>query len=118
MMKNWLVIVVMVPLSACTSAARPVAASAGGAGIVSNQQSTSAGTAPIEEATLIKEGYRREIHQGEVLFCRSETLTGSRFSSNVCQSKEQIEAREAAARRAMGAVRPDTTCALPKSSCN
>src|SRR6266702_2066108 len=36
------------------------------------------------------EGYKPEIHNGEVLFCRKEVLVGSRFDKKICNTADQL----------------------------
>ena len=43
-----------------------------------------------EEKELLAGGYKLEIRGNENFFCRQEVLAGSKFSSRVCQTSEQI----------------------------
>jgi hypothetical protein len=48
-------------------------------------------------------GYKPELHNGEILFCRKETVVGSRFDQKICNTSDQLEnvantAREQAAK--------------------
>jgi hypothetical protein len=62
-------------------------------------------TDPVAEAQLKRlraAGYKPELHNGEILFCRKETLVGSRFDQKICNTSDQLEntavtAREQAA---------------------
>jgi hypothetical protein len=41
--------------------------------------------------SLVKEGYRAQLRQGQVFYCRSEPVTGTMFHSKVCRTRAQIE---------------------------
>jgi len=43
-------------------------------------------------------GYKPEVHDGSVVFCRNETKTGSRFERRVCTTAHLLEQQMAAAR--------------------
>lgn len=43
---------------------------------------------------LIKRGYRARLSRGEIVYCRVEPVTGSRFESLNCQSEEQLKRME------------------------
>jgi hypothetical protein len=66
---------------------------------------------------LIQAGYQRQMRQGRVVYCRVETVTGSRFSSTVCASKEQVQANWEAAQRQLQGQRVNADCTLVKASC-
>jgi hypothetical protein len=40
---------------------------------------------------LIKHGYRARLNRGQIVYCRVEPVTGSRFESLNCQSEEQLQ---------------------------
>ena len=40
---------------------------------------------------LIKRGYRARLNRGQIVYCRVEPVTGSRFESLNCQSEEQLQ---------------------------
>lgn len=42
--------------------------------------------------SLVKEGYRAQLRQGQVFYCRSEPVTGTMFHSKVCRTEAQVEA--------------------------
>ena len=46
-------------------------------------------------AGKIPSGYRRETRNGKELFCRNETMLGSRFPQKTCYTREQIEKTQA-----------------------
>jgi hypothetical protein len=64
------------------------------------------------DATLLKEGYQPATYHGQMVYCRVENPTGSRFSRKVCLSVEQIHAREQNVKDVLGTVRSDTSCAM------
>jgi hypothetical protein len=44
-----------------------------------------------EEKNLLAGGYKLEIRGNENYFCRMEVLAGTKFTSRVCQTSEQIK---------------------------
>jgi hypothetical protein len=51
-------------------------------------------TDPEAEAQLKRlraAGYKPEVHNGEILFCRKETVVGSRFDQKICNTSDQLE---------------------------
>jgi hypothetical protein len=55
----------------------------------------SANDAPAGSAVdpgLIKEGYRASRRQGRVLYCQTQTVTGTKFANTVCMTAAQIQA--------------------------
>ncbi len=52
----------------------------------------------VNDQDLLKQGYKPVTMRGELHYCRKETLTGSRFSSQVCLTLEQIKALQSQAR--------------------
>jgi hypothetical protein len=64
-----------------------------------------------------KEGYHLSSFHGQRLYCRTESITGTRFTSQVCLTEAQIQAREQNARDTLNRVIPDSTC-LRSSACN
>lgn len=77
-------------------------------------EATQAVAAP-GDAELAQAGYQRQMRQGRVVYCRVETVTGSRFSSTVCASKEQVQADWEAAQRQMQGPRLNADCSLTKT---
>jgi hypothetical protein len=43
------------------------------------------------EASLIKQGYHLVRRNDQVIYCRSEMITGTTFTSSVCMTQTQIE---------------------------
>jgi hypothetical protein len=72
--------------------------------------------APASDADLLREGYHPAMHRGQRMYCRADSVTGSRFSEKTCLTAEQIRQQERAAKDILGTVRPDATCAQMK--CN
>jgi hypothetical protein len=68
-------------------------------------------------AELLRAGYRPEMRRGQLVYCRVETVTGSRFAATVCATREDIEAQQAAVRKDLGTSRVDTSCSVSKN-CN
>ena len=73
----------------------PAAASAH----TSTAAATATGTASATNApaggdpdpALVKEGYRVVRRQGTILYCQTQTVTGTKFASTVCMTAEQIQ---------------------------
>jgi hypothetical protein len=55
---------------------------------------------PAVNENLVKEGYRPSMRNGQLMYCRTEQPTGSRFTTQVCQNEAQILAAERWARDA------------------
>jgi hypothetical protein len=60
-----------------------------------NSQSASA---PPKDDSLMS-GYDRVIVQGHPVYCRREATPGSRVTSRVCRTREELEAEQAAAKQ-------------------
>ena len=39
---------------------------------------------------LLRQGYHTTVRSGQLFYCRSQALTGTRFKSNVCMREEEI----------------------------
>jgi hypothetical protein len=63
-----------------------IAATATGTG-----SATNATTGSAVDATLVKEGYRVVRRQGKILYCQTQTVTGTKFGNTVCMTAEQIQ---------------------------
>jgi hypothetical protein len=69
----------------------------------------------VVNADLLKQGYRTGLRHGQLVYCRTEQLTGSRFKSEVCLSEGQVLDEQRRARDTMTAPRR-TQCLGPE--CN
>ena len=79
----------------------PAAASTSTATTATATGTASAATAPTGSAVdpslakvdpaLIKEGYRAVRRQGKILYCQTQTVTGTKFGNTVCRTAEQIQ---------------------------
>jgi hypothetical protein len=80
--------------------------------------SPAAGAAPklAVDPDLVKRGYSPAIYNGQRVYCRTETVTGSRFTQKVCMTAERIKEAEKLGKDFMNAPRTDTECAVTK--CN
>lgn len=73
------------------AASTPATTGATGAG------TASAAAAPAGSAVdpaLIKEGYRVVRRQGKVLYCQTQTVTGTKFGNTVCRTADEIHEEE------------------------
>jgi len=69
---------------ATTDTPAPAAASSAGAGAAMD-----AATSGVD-ANLVKEGYRVVRRHDQILYCRSQSVTGTLFASTVCLTASQI----------------------------
>ena len=60
---------------------------------------------------LLKEGYKVQTYHGQLMYCRTQEITGSYLTRKVCLTAEQIRARTENAREIMDTRRSDTSCA-------
>ncbi len=73
-----------VPAAASTLTAAGAAAATGTA---SAANATAGGDVDL---ALVKEGYRAVRRQGKILYCQTQTVTGTKFASTTCATAEQI----------------------------
>jgi len=50
---------------------------------------------------LVRQGYHAAQRHGQVVYCKEQPVTGSRFTTNVCLSAEQLKDREQRMREEM-----------------
>ena len=68
---------------------------------------------------LLKRGYRVQYRRGEVVYCRAEAITGSRLTSTLCRSAQQIKEDEQRAREVLGPAGVQRASGCPAGmSCN
>ena len=73
-----------------------------------NTSAVSPGTAPAApavaasevDATLVKAGYSVMKRHGEVLYCRTEVITGQRIGTRICLTAAQIQGEQQNATKA------------------
>jgi hypothetical protein len=100
---------VLIPLAlaaACSSqapatrpAAAPQSAATPAAPTTPATPATAATGAPpaasaVPNKDLLSHGYRMTTIKGQVVYCRSESVTGSAFKNSVCLTEEQIRAQQ------------------------
>jgi len=72
------------------------------AAAISGEATAAPGDAPMPtEESLRTQGYKMVKHGDQTLFCRRDALTGTRFSSTVCLTAEEIRDQQARAARMM-----------------
>ena len=54
-------------------------------------------------------GYKPEIHDGNVVFCRKETIMGSRFDKKVCTTAHLLEEQMAQAQDTVSTAQRNMT---------
>lgn len=86
-------------------------ASTGGTTVAAAMQSTTSATTP--DPSLVHRGYKPSMRNGQLYYCRSEDLTGSRFPKVVCQTADQIKQQEENTRDTLGTTRPQGPCVGP-----
>lgn len=109
------------PPGTVTPAAEPFAASPASPPAVAAAAATSPDVAPATSShkpdpELLKQGYRVQTYHGQLMYCRTEEITGSVLTRKVCQTAEQINGRTESAREIMNTRRSDTSCGQMK--CN
>jgi len=89
------VVVAQVPAAASTSTSTAAAAATGTASAAAATTDSAAdpSLAKVDPA-LIKAGYRVVRRQGKILYCQTQTVTGTKFGSTVCATAEQIHESE------------------------
>jgi hypothetical protein len=84
------VLVSQVPAAANTSAATTATAT-GTAAAATAPAGSAADPSPAKaDPALIKEGYRVVRRQGKILYCQTQSVTGTKFGNTVCRTAEQI----------------------------
>ncbi len=74
-----------------------------------------AGQPPVNQE-LVKAGYAPNMYKGQLVYCRSEAVTGTTFRSKVCQSEAAIKDREQKTRDEINSVHPRAE-ACPNRAC-
>lgn len=81
--------------AAAPSASAPAAASTASTNQAAAEEAAKAAEVSSKEKHFMSEGYRPEMHNGEKIFCRKESVLGSRLASQkICGSIDQLEAAE------------------------
>jgi invasion protein IalB len=111
------VIVLAVLCTACSTTRTPpdaghpssplVAASAPGAAPAMSGAPAAVAPAAQDQVDpeLIKQGYRAGHHNGQVVYCKEQGSTGSRFTSDVCLTADQLKEQQRRAREEMQRIR-------------
>ena len=89
------------PASALADAAGPAASptAAGTATASGEKPPASTADTSAEQAKLLKsQGYKSEVVRGQTVYCRSESATGTRFTTKTCASVAEIARRAAESR--------------------
>src|SRR5262249_46012793 len=77
-----------------TTAARPDAPMTAVSGATTGTATPAAGAGAGVDATLVKEGYRVVRRHDQILYCRSQSVTGSLFASTVCLNASEIASQK------------------------
>jgi mRNA-degrading endonuclease toxin of MazEF toxin-antitoxin module len=82
----------MVACSSQSQNTKPAVVVARAPAAASAATAATAGAAdPEVDPALIKEGYRVVRRQGKILYCQTQTVTGTKFGNTVCRTAEQIQ---------------------------
>jgi hypothetical protein len=88
------VAVAEVPAAAGTSTSATAATATAGTATAAAATGAAAATNPAAgdvDPALVKEGYRVVRRQGKILYCQTQTVTGTKFGNTVCRTAEQIQ---------------------------
>ncbi len=102
---RWAVLVTLLMLCGCvagppastppnevTTAISPPAATTPARSANANSSTDNANL--VVNQTLLKRGYQPRRFKGQLKYCRTQVLTGTRFSNTVCLTQEQISATD------------------------
>jgi hypothetical protein len=73
--------------------------------VANAQAPTSAAQTTVEDKRLIAQGYTLKMSNGTKVFCRLETMAGSRFQHSVCSTASEIRQRQESAQDAFDPAR-------------
>jgi hypothetical protein len=76
--------------AATATAATATAGTATAAAATGAAAATNPAAGDVDPA-LVKEGYRVVRRQGKILYCQTQTVTGTKFGNTVCRTAEQIQ---------------------------
>ena len=80
-MKLTLLFCVAAAVAGCTSAPKPAAPTA----------ANSPATAAAVNQSLVSRGYKATTYRGQLVYCRTEKVTGSQFSHKTCLSEADLK---------------------------
>jgi len=80
--------------TASTAAAGSAATAAGTASAANASGSATDPSAPKIDPALIKAGYRAVKRQGKILYCQTQSVTGTKFANTICMTAEQIQEQQ------------------------
>jgi len=95
------------PVAAPTPGGALASAAVPGSAVASSSTAVSAPAAALVSAQdgvdpeLVRQGYHAAQRHGQVVYCKEQPVTGSRFTTNVCLSAEQLKDREQRMREEM-----------------
>jgi hypothetical protein len=85
------VAVAQVPAAASASISATATTATGTASATAAPPGSADPSVPKVDPALIKEGYRAVRRHGKILYCQSQSVTGTKFDSTVCMTAEQIQ---------------------------
>jgi hypothetical protein len=84
------VVVAQMPAAASASISATAAAATGTASATAARPGSPDPGVPRVDPALIKAGYRAVRRQGKLLYCQTQTVTGTKFANTTCMTAEQI----------------------------
>jgi hypothetical protein len=66
---------------------------------------------------LVKRGYRTMRRNGQLLYCQTQTLTGTHFNNTVCLTEAQIRARDQDTQNTKDQLGREGRAACPSGGC-
>jgi hypothetical protein len=75
-----------------------------------------AGVNAVDE-NLVKRGYRTVQRNGQLLYCQTQTLTGTHFNNTVCLTEAQVRARDQDTQNTKDQLGREGRAACPSGGC-
>jgi hypothetical protein len=75
-------------------------------------------TSEVVNQNYLKRGYQAVHRNGQLLYCRSETVSGTRFLSTVCETDAQLKAAEQTRQYGVDELRKSRSGVCTALKCN
>lgn len=69
------------------------------------------------DENLVKRGYRTVRRNGQLLYCQTQTLTGTHFNNTLCLTEAQVRARDQDTQNTQDQLGREGRAACPKGGC-
>lgn len=73
---------------------------------------------PVVNQTLVKRGYQPRRIKGQLKYCRTQILTGTRFSNTVCLTQEEISATDTDTKTNLDTIGRAGRALCPNNKCD